>query len=79
METVDEVGLKQLRKALRNRIDEAANAKVNPRADTDSLIIENLAVLKSLNTRAVKEKLSMVLGEKLWILYPNKYKIHHLS
>ena len=65
LETIDDVGLKQLRQALRNRIDEiAANAKVNPRADTDSLIIENLAVLKSLNTRAVKEKLSMVLGEK---------------
>jgi hypothetical protein len=65
LETVDEVGLKQLRQALRNRIDEiAANARVNPRGDNEAIVIENLAILKSLNTRAVKEKMAMVLGDR---------------
>jgi len=65
LETVDEIGLKQLRQALRNRIDEiAANARVNPRGDNEAIVIENLAILKSLNTRAVKEKMAMVLGDR---------------
>jgi hypothetical protein len=65
LETVDEVGLKQLRQALRNRIDEiSANARINPRGDNEQIVIENLAVLKSLNTRAVKEKMAMVLGDR---------------
>lgn len=65
LETVDEVGLKQLRQALRNKIDEiSANARINPRGDNEQIVIENLAVLKSLNTRAVKEKMAMVLGDR---------------
>ena len=65
LETIDDVGLKQLRQALRNRIDEiSANAKVNPRSDNEAIVVENLAILKSLNTRAVKEKMAMVLGDK---------------
>ena len=61
---LDETAMGQLRQALRNRIDElAANAKVNPRGDNDAEVVEALAVLKSLNTRAVKEKLTMALGE----------------
>lgn len=64
LQGLDETALGQLRQALRNRIDElAANAKVNPRGDNDAEVVEALAVLKSLNTRAVREKLTMALGE----------------
>lgn len=62
---MDEVAKKQLRQALRNRIDEiAANAKVSPTTATDAEIVESLAMLKSLNSRAVADKLRMVLGDE---------------
>jgi hypothetical protein len=65
MEGMDEVMQAQLRQALRNRIDEiSANAKVNPRADNDQEVVEALAALKTLNTRAVATKLEMALGEE---------------
>ena len=64
MESIDDVGRKQLRQALRNRIDEIqANAKINPRADNDAEVIEALAALKAMNTRAVATKLRMALGD----------------
>lgn len=64
MESIDDVGLRQLRQALRNRIDEIqANAKINPRADNEAEVIEALAALKAMNTRAVATKLRMALGD----------------
>jgi hypothetical protein len=54
MDTIDEIGITQLKQALRNRIDElAANAKVNPSGTNDVEVVEALAQLKALNTRAV--------------------------
>ena len=56
--------LKQVRTALRNRLDEiAANAKVNPSKRTDAEVVEALAQLKAMNTRAVATKMQMVLGD----------------
>ena len=56
--------LKQVRTALRNRLDEiAANAKVNPTKRTDAEVVEALAQLKAMNTRAVATKMQMVLGD----------------
>ena len=64
MESVDDVMQAQLRQALRNRIDElSANAKVNPRGDNDQQVVEALAALKAMNTRAVATKLEMALGK----------------
>lgn len=61
---LDQTAMAQLRQALRNSIDElAANAKVNPRGDNDAEVVEALAALKSMSTRAAKEKLTMALGE----------------
>lgn len=65
LDSIDEVGIAQLKQALRNRIDElAANAKVNPSGTNDVEVVEALAQLKALNTRAVAEKLRMVLGDE---------------
>lgn len=65
MDTIDEIGITQLKQALRNRIDElAANAKVNPSGTNDVEVVEALAQLKALNTRAVAEKLRMALGDE---------------
>lgn len=64
MSSVDEVGAKQLKLALRNRIDELmANAKVNPRARNEVEVVEALAALKAMNNRAVAQKLQLALGE----------------
>ena len=64
MKNVDEVGAKQLKLALRNRIDELmANAKVNPRARSEVEVVEALAALKAMNNRAVAQKLQLALGE----------------
>tara|TARA_R110000787_G_scaffold128551_1_gene240260 strand:+ start:338 stop:2614 length:2277 start_codon:yes stop_codon:yes gene_type:complete len=64
LEVMGPVELKQLRIALRNSIENtAANAKINPRATNSTEVVEALATLKSLNTRAVATKLRMVLGE----------------
>ena len=64
MRGVDEVGLKQLKLALRNRIDELmANAKINPRARNDAEVVEALAALKAMNSRAVAQKLQLALGK----------------
>ena len=64
MKSVDEVGAKQLKLALRNRIDELmANAKINPRARNDAEVVEALAALKAMNNRAVAQKLQLALGE----------------
>ena len=64
MKNVDEVGAKQLKLALRNRIDELmANAKINPRARNDAEVVEALAALKAMNNRAVAQKLQLALGE----------------
>lgn len=61
---MDDVAKTQLRQALRNRLDEImANAKVNPSGTNDAEIVEALAVLKSLSSRAVRDKLTMALGE----------------
>ena len=64
MKNVDEVGAKQLKLALRNRLDELmANAKVNPRARNEVEVVEALAALKAMNNRAVAQKLQLALGE----------------
>ena len=56
--------LKQVRTALRNLLDEiAANAKINPSKRTDAEVVEALAQLKAMNTRAVATKMQMVLGD----------------
>lgn len=66
LQSVDKVGAKHLRQALRNQIDkEAAKAKVNPRGDNDQEVVEAIATLKSMNTRFVKEKLELALGEEI--------------
>ena len=63
LETLDGVGANQLKLALRNRLDEiGANAKVNPTADNQQEVVEALAQLKALNTRAVANKIEMVFG-----------------
>lgn len=65
LDSIDEVGVAQLKQALRNRIDElAANAKVNASGTNDVEVVEAVAQLKALNTRAVAEKLRMVLGDE---------------
>jgi hypothetical protein len=65
MKNVDEIGLEQLKTALRNRVDELmANAKVNPRARTDAEVVEALAALKAMNNRAVAQKLELALGKE---------------
>jgi len=65
MQGMDEVGKKQLRQALRNKIEEtAANAKVSPTSTTDADLVEALATLKSLSSRAVADKLRMALGDE---------------
>ena len=62
---MDEISKKQLRQALRNRIDEiASNAKVSPTSTTDADLVESLATLKSLSSRAVADKLRMALGDE---------------
>lgn len=62
MENVDGVALDQLKLALRNRIDDImANAKVGVR-DTPDEIVEGIQLLKTLNTRAVRDKLTLALG-----------------
>ena len=59
---MNDVSLRQLRQALRNQIDEVmANAKYNPRSRNDANLVENLAMLKYLGSRAAREKLSMEL------------------
>jgi hypothetical protein len=64
IENMDDVSVGQLRQALRNRIDEiAANAKKPVTASSEQEIIEALATLKAMNTRAVATKLRMVLGD----------------
>ena len=64
MKNVDEVGAKQLKLALRNRIDELmANAKINPRARNEAEVVEALAALKAMNNRAVAQKLQLALGK----------------
>ena len=56
--------LKQVRTALRNRLDEiAANAKINPSKPNNAEVVEALAQLKAMNTRAVATKMQMVLGD----------------
>ena len=66
LQSVDRVGAKQLRQALRNHIDEiSANAKVNPRGDNDQEVVEALAALKTMNSSAVATKLEMALGEEI--------------
>jgi len=66
LQSVDRVGVKHLRQALRNRIDEhASNAKVNPRGDNDQQVVEAIATLKAMNSRAVETKLRMALGEEI--------------
>jgi hypothetical protein len=65
IENMDDVSVGQLRQALRNRIDEiAANAKKPVTASSEQEIIEALATLKAMNTRAVATKLRMVLGDE---------------
>lgn len=64
LSVMDDTAQKQLKQALRNRIDEiAANAKNTPTSTTDVELVEALATLKSLNSRAVADKLRMVLGD----------------
>jgi hypothetical protein len=65
IQQMDDVAAGQLRQALRNRIDEiAANAKKPVTASSEQEIIEALATLKAMNTRAVATKLRMVLGDE---------------
>lgn len=65
MQGMDEVGKKQLRQALRNKIEEiSANAKVSPTSTTDADLVESLAVLKTLGSRAVADKMRMALGDE---------------
>ena len=65
VQQMDDVAAGQLRQALRNRIDEiAANAKKPVTASSEQEIIEALATLKAMNTRAVATKLRMVLGDE---------------
>lgn len=60
-----EVEMTQLRQALRNRIDEIqANARVSPTGKNDADVVEALALLRTLNTRAVSDKMRMVLGDE---------------
>lgn len=62
---MDDVAKEQLRRALRNRLDEIqANARVNPTTRNDAEVVEALAALKALNTRAVEQKLRLALGDK---------------
>lgn len=62
---MDDVAKAQLRQALRNRLDEIqANARVNPTGQNDAEVVEALAALKSLNTRAVEQKLRLALGDE---------------
>ena len=63
MESVDDVARNQLKTALRNKIDDImANAKVGIRSTPDE-IVEGIQILKTLNTRAVRDKLTLALGE----------------
>jgi hypothetical protein len=63
MESVDGVARNQLETALRNRIDDImANAKAGVRSTPDE-IVEGIQILKTLNTRAVRDKLTLALGE----------------
>ena len=63
LETMDDVARKQLAQALRNRIDElSANAR-GPRR-TAANVVEALAQMRVMNTRAVAEKLRMALGDQ---------------
>jgi len=65
--TLDQMGpteLKQVRTALRNRLDEiAANARMSPTQDNTMEVVEALAQLRVMNSRAVATKMKMVLGE----------------
>ena len=65
--TLDQMGpteLKQVRTALRNRLDEiAANARMSPTQDNTMEVVEALAQLRVMNSRAVATKMRMVLGE----------------
>lgn len=86
VESMDDIAKTQLRQALRNRLDEImANAKVNPRGTNDAEVVEALAALKALNTRASREKLTMALGEEtMSVLSPQiasttEAMIHHAS
>jgi hypothetical protein len=86
VESMDDIAKTQLRQALRNRLDEImANAKVNPRGTNDAEVVEALAALKALNTRAAREKLTMALGEEtMSVLSPQiasttEAMIHHAS
>ncbi|MAO24647.1 MAG: hypothetical protein CMJ25_28195 [Phycisphaerae bacterium] len=64
LEAMGPVEIKQVRRALRNKIDDiAANARVSPTRKTDADVVEALATLRTLNTRAVADKLRMVLGD----------------
>ena len=63
MENVDGVALEQLKTALRNRIDDImANAKNSPSNQTPQEIVEGIQLLKTLSSRAVKDKLTLALG-----------------
>jgi hypothetical protein len=60
-----EAEMTQLRQALRNRIDDIqANARVPVTSDNQAEIVEALAALRVLNTRAISSKLRMVLGDE---------------
>jgi hypothetical protein len=64
LETMGPVEIKQVRRALRNKIEDiAANARVSPVRKADAEVVEALATLRTLNTRAVADKLRMVLGD----------------
>jgi len=56
--------LGQVRTALRNRLDEiAANARMSPTQDNTLEVVEALAQLRVMNSRAVATKMRMVLGD----------------
>jgi hypothetical protein len=64
LEAMGPVEIQQVRRALRNKIDDiAANARVSPVRKADAEVVEALATLRTLNTRAVADKLRMVLGD----------------
>jgi hypothetical protein len=65
IQNMGDVEMTQLRQALRNSIDEIqSNARVSPTGKNDAEVVEALAALRVLNTRAISDKLRMVLGDE---------------
>jgi len=68
-----DVEVAQVKQALRNRLDEiAANAKNPPTGRQEQEVIEALAQLRAMNTRAVASKLRSVLGAEDFEKFSNQ-------